>query len=550
MDTPPILSPVLSSIVILDFGSQYTQLIARRIREQNVFSVVLPCTASIDEINSHHPIGIILSGGPCSVYDADAPPADPAVLALGFPILGICYGLQYIVHHLGGRVSPSDKREYGHAEVNLLEDNPLFTELPATMTAWMSHGDSAEALPEGFHLTAQTSNAVAGIANPVRNIWAVQFHPEVHHTKHGSELIRNFLFNICKAKPDWTPEHFIQSTVHAIREKVGETGHAICALSGGVDSSVAAVLVHRAIGDRLTCVFVNNGVLRKNEFFKVQETMRTKLGLNLVAVDSSTRFLAKLAGVTDPETKRKAIGNEFISVFDDEAARILRESAREEIIGGPGTGSETQSSQTHSARGEAHIAWLVQGTLYPDVIESSSVKGPSQTIKSHHNVGGLPADMKLKLIEPLRDLFKDEVRRIGRDLQMPEEILQRQPFPGPGLAVRILGEVTAERVALLQEADDIVVTEIKAAGLYQQIWQSFAVLLPVRSVGVAGDQRTYGYTCAIRAVHSEDGMTADWVPLPYEVLKKISDRITNEVHGITRVVYDITSKPPGTIEWE
>jgi GMP synthase (glutamine-hydrolysing) len=540
------------SIVILDFGSQYTQLIARRIREQNVFSVVLPCTASIDEIRSYHPIGLVLSGGPCSVYDADAPPADPAVLALGLPILGICYGLQYIVHHLGGKVTPSSKREYGHAEVLLLETNPLFNELPATITAWMSHGDSAEALPPGFHLTAKTSNAVAGMADPTRNIWAVQFHPEVHHTKHGSEVLRNFLFRICNAKPDWTPEHFIQSTVHAIREKVGEGGHAICALSGGVDSSVAAVLVHKAIGDRLTCVFVNNGVLRKNEFFKVQQTMRTKLGLNLVAVDASGRFLDKLAGVTDPETKRKIIGNEFISVFDDEAARILRDSAMEEVvILSEARSAEPKDLQFTQKDGEAlHIAWLVQGTLYPDVIESSSVKGPSQTIKSHHNVGGLPADMKLKLIEPLRDLFKDEVRRIGRDLQMPEEILQRQPFPGPGLAVRILGEVTAERVALLQEADDIVVTEIKAASLYQQIWQSFAVLLPVRSVGVAGDQRTYGYTCAIRAVHSEDGMTADWVPLPYEVLKRISDRITNEVHGITRVVYDITSKPPGTIEWE
>jgi len=531
-----------SSIVILDFGSQYTQLIARRVREHNVFSVVLPCTASIAEIQANHPIGIILSGGPCSVYDADAPPADPAVLDLGYPILGICYGLQYIVHHLGGKVSPADKREYGHAEVNLFDPNPLFQGLPAGITAWMSHGDSAEALPDGFHLTAKTSNAVAGIANPTRNIWAVQFHPEVHHTQHGSILLSNFLFRICKATPDWTPEHFIQSTIASIREKVGDTGHAICALSGGVDSSVAAVLVHRAIGDRLTCVFVNNGVLRQNEFTKVQDTMRNKLGLNLVAVDASDRFLAKLAGVTDPETKRKIIGNEFIHVFDDEAARILKEAARETIVGGPGTGSEPKPIEA--------IAWLVQGTLYPDVIESSSVKGPSQTIKSHHNVGGLPENMKLKLIEPLRDLFKDEVRRIGRDLQMPEEILQRQPFPGPGLAVRILGEVTAERVALLQEADDIVVTEIKAAGLYQQIWQSFAVLLPVRSVGVAGDQRTYGYTAAIRAVHSEDGMTADWVPLPYEVLKKISARITNEVHGITRVVYDITSKPPGTIEWE
>ncbi|HZD78035.1 MAG TPA: glutamine-hydrolyzing GMP synthase, partial [Acidobacteriaceae bacterium] len=403
------------------------------------------------------------------------------------------------------------------------DKNALFDGLPTELTVWMSHGDEAVELPPGFHLTAKTPNAVAGIANPERRIWAVQFHPEVHHTRQGTALLRNFLFNICNAKADWTPAHFVQSTVAAIKEKVGNA-HAICALSGGVDSSVAAVLVHRAIGDQLTCVFVNNGVLRRNEFFKVQQTMREKLGLNVVAVDASTRFLAKLAGVTDPETKRKAIGNEFIAVFDDEAHRI---------------------SATTGA-----VDYLVQGTLYPDVIESSSVKGPSQTIKSHHNVGGLPETMKLKLIEPLRDLFKDEVRRIGRDLGMPDEILERQPFPGPGLAVRILGEVTAERVALLQEADEIVVDEIKAAGLYRQIWQSFAVLLPVKSVGVMGDQRTYAYTCAIRAVHSEDGMTADWVPLPYEVLKRISSRIVNEIRGINRVVYDITSKPPGTIEWE
>ena len=516
MDTP--------SIVILDFGAQYTQLIARRIREQNVFSVVLPCTVPLEEIRAQNPIGIILSGGPCSVYDADAPPADPAILELGLPTLGICYGLQFIAHHLGGKVRSADKREYGHAEVSVVDaGNALFADLPANLSVWMSHGDEAIELPPGFHLIAKTSNAVAGIANPERRIWAVQFHPEVHHTKQGTALLRNFLFNICKATPDWTPEHFIQSTIAFIREKVGD-GHAICALSGGVDSSVAAVLVHRAIGDKLTCVFVNNGVLRKNEFFKVQESLSEKLGLNLVAVDASARFLAKLAGVTDPETKRKIIGNEFIAVFDDEAHRIAQQT------GG--------------------VDWLVQGTLYPDVIESSSVKGPSQTIKSHHNVGGLPETMKLKLIEPLRDLFKDEVRRIGRDLKMPEDILQRQPFPGPGLAVRILGEITPERVALLQEADDIVVTEIKHAGLYHQIWQSFAVLLPVKSVGVMGDQRTYAYTCAVRAVNSEDGMTADWVPLPYELLKIISSRIVNEVRGINRVVYDITSKPPGTIEWE
>jgi GMP synthase (glutamine-hydrolysing) len=449
------------------------------------------------------------------------------MLTLGLPILGICYGLQFLTHHLGGKVRPADKREYGPAQVSIVSGQqvPLFAGLPESLDVWMSHGDEALELPPGFTLTARTANAVAGIADPARNIWAVQFHPEVRHTPRGTELLRNFLFRICHAEPNWTPAQFIQSTVAAIRQQVGD-GHAICALSGGVDSSVAAVLVERAIGHRLTCVFVNNGVLRKNEFVQVQRNMRDKLGLRLVAVDASERFLARLAGVTDPESKRKIIGSEFIAVFDDEARSILE-------------------GQQGSA-----VAWLVQGTLYPDVIESSSVKGPSQTIKSHHNVGGLPAGMKLKLIEPLRDLFKDEVRRIGRDLEMPAEILERQPFPGPGLAVRILGEVTPERVALLQEADDIVVSEIKAAGLYQQIWQSFAVLLPVKSVGVMGDQRTYAYTCAIRAVHSEDGMTADWVPLPYDLLKKISSRIVNEIRGINRVVYDITSKPPGTIEWE
>ena len=521
METKHTADP--STIVILDFGSQYTQLIARRIREQNVFSVVLPCTAPFDSIQQLNPAGIILSGGPSSVYDADAPPADARVLEMGVPVLGICYGLHFILHNMGGKVRSADRREYGHADVEVVLPTALFEGLPTHLPVWMSHGDEALQLPEGFLLTAKTSNAVAGIANEARRIWAVQFHPEVHHTRQGKDLLRNFLFSICKVAPDWTPEHFIQTTVERIRAQVGD-GHAICGLSGGVDSSVAAVLVDRAIGNRLTCVFVNNGVLRKDEFRKVQENLRDKLGLNLVAADASQQFLSLLAGVTDPETKRKIIGNEFITVFDQEAHRISQK-----------TGS---------------VDWLVQGTLYPDVIESSSVKGPSQTIKSHHNVGGLPETMKLKLIEPLRDLFKDEVRRIGRDLGMPEDILQRQPFPGPGLAVRIVGEVTAERVAILQEADEIVVDEIKAAGLYREIWQSFAVLLPVRSVGVMGDQRTYANTCAIRAVTSEDGMTADWVPLPYEVLKRMSSRIVNEVKGINRVVYDITSKPPGTIEWE
>lgn len=512
------------SIVILDFGSQYTQLIARRIRELKVFSVVLPCTAPLDEIQSYAPVGIILSGGPSSVYDADAPPMDERVLSLGLPLLGICYGLQLIVHKLGGKVVSASRREYGHAEVTVTAPSRLFSGLPEKMNVWMSHGDEAQQLPAGFTQLANTHNALAAIHNEDKNIWAVQFHPEVHHTKNGAALLRNFVFDICEARGDWTPQQFIDETVAAIRKQVGDKDHAICALSGGVDSSVAAVLVSKAIGDRLTCVFVNNGVLRKDEFTKVQANLKDRLGLNLVAVDAGARFLKKLAGVTDPEQKRKLIGGEFIAVFDEESERIRKQ--------------------------HGNVNWLVQGTLYPDVIESSSVRGPSQTIKTHHNVGGLPKDMKLKLIEPLRDLFKDEVRRIGKDLGMPDEILQRQPFPGPGLAVRILGEVTPERIALLQHADDIVVTEIKNAGLYHSVWQSFAVLLPVMSVGVMGDQRTYAYTCAIRAVHSEDGMTADWVPLPYEVLRRISSRIVSEVRGINRVVYDVTSKPPGTIEWE
>ena len=516
------------SIVVLDFGAQYSQLIARRIREQNVFSVVLPCNATLDEIRGYSPLGIVLSGGPCSVYDHDAPAADPSVFSMGVPVLGICYGLQLMVHALGGKVRPADKREYGHAKVEVKNGSRLFQGLPKVMAVWMSHGDEAVELPVGFRLTASSPNAVAAIENPEQKMWAVQFHPEVHHTPLGTNILRNFALDICGAKPTWTAQHFIDATIANVRRTVGN-GRAICALSGGVDSAVAATLVDRALrnGDpssRLTCVFVNNGVLRKNEFEKVQQNLREKLGLHVVAVDATERFLSKLKGVTDPEKKRKIIGNEFIAVFDEEAHRIEKE--------------------------EGEVEWLVQGTLYPDVIESRSVRGPSQTIKTHHNVGGLPEKMKLKLIEPLKDLFKDEVRKIGRDLGMPEEILQRQPFPGPGLAVRILGEVTPERLAILRECDDIVVGEIKKAGLYTKIWQSFAVLLPVMSVGVMGDQRTYAYTCAIRAVHSEDGMTADWVPLPYEVLKTISSRIVNEVKGVNRVVYDITSKPPGTIEWE
>ena len=520
----------LGGVVVLDFGGQYTQLIARRIREQQVFSAVLPCTSSIEEIRKLEPAGIVLSGGPSSVYDAEAPKCDPKVLALGIPVLGICYGMQWITHTLGGTVEKAERREYGRAQLSVADskehgESKLFTGVPASLRVWNSHGDHVRTLPEGFHTIGRTENAIAAVENPEKKIYAVEFHPEVNHTERGTDLLRNFLFRVCKAEPKWSGAAFIGETTRAIREKVGNKW-AICGLSGGVDSTVAAVLVHRAMGTRLTNIFVNTGMLRKNEFEETLEMLRDRLKLHVIGVDASERFLAQLKGVTDPEEKRKRIGKEFIAVFAEEAQKL----------------------QAGEAHGE--IGYLVQGTLYPDVIESVSVKGPSATIKTHHNVGGLPEKMPFGLIEPLRDLFKDEVRRIGKELGLPEEILVKHPFPGPGLAVRLLGEITRPHLVTLQEADAIVVEEIRRAGLYVKVWQAFAVLLPVRSVGVMGDGRTYGLTVAVRVVESDDAMTADWVRLPGEVLERISTRIVNEVTGVTRVVYDISSKPPSTIEWE
>lgn len=506
-------------IVVLDFGGQYTQLIARRIREQNVFSAILPCHAPLREIQQFAPTGLILSGGPSSVHDPSAPVCDPAVLQMGIPVLGICYGLQWITHTLGGEVRRSTQREYGPAQLELRNGCPLFQGFPAALKIWNNHGDDVLRIPEGFEVCGETNRVIAAIQDSRRRIYAVQFHPEVRHTERGEDILRNFALEVCHAQRNWSGESFIAETVERIRRQVGAE-RVLCALSGGVDSAVAAALVHRAVGGQLVNVFVDTGLLRKNEFRDTLELLRNKLGLNVLGVDASDRFLEQLKGITDPEEKRKRIGREFIAVFADEARQL-------------GT-----------------VKFLVQGTLYPDVIESVSVKGPSATIKTHHNVGGLPSVMPFELIEPLRDLFKDEVRRIGRDLGLPEVMLTKHPFPGPGLAVRQLGEISREKLEILREADAIVIEEIRAAGLYEATWQAFAALLPVRSVGVMGDERSYGYTAVIRVVESEDAMTADWSRLPHDLLARMSVRITNEVKGVSRVVYDITSKPPGTIEWE
>ena len=510
-----------NEILILDFGSQYTQLIARSVREQKVFSRILPYNALIEEIRKINPGGIIFSGGPCNVYQKNAPKPDPRVCTLGIPVLGICYGMQYLGYQFKGKVKKTEKREYGHAELRVMSGADLFYGLPKKIQCWMSHGDHISKLPAGFERIAATKNSsIASIRSKNGLLYGVQFHPEVKHTPLGKKIIGNFLFRVCRLKPNWTPRHFVTQSIEEIRERVGK-GKVVLGLSGGVDSSVAAVLLHRAIGKRLTCIFVDNGVLRKDEAKKLKSVFSRNYRIHLKMINAERAFLKKLKGVTEPEQKRKIIGHEFIRVFQVEARKIGK------------------------------VDFLGQGTLYPDVIESVSFHGgPTSTIKSHHNVGGLPKKMKLKLVEPLRELFKDEVRAVGRVLGLPSEVIDRQPFPGPGLAVRILGEVTKERCDLLREADAIVVEEIKRAQLYKKIWQSFAVLLPVNSVGVMGDERTYENVCAIRAVHSSDGMTADWVRLPYDLMARISNRIINEVRGINRVCYDISSKPPATIEWE
>jgi GMP synthase (glutamine-hydrolysing) len=516
-------SPREQLVIILDYGAQYSQLIARRIRESHVYCEIHPFNLPVAKIREMAPKAIVLSGGPASVYGPDAPGADRALFELGVPMLGICYGVQLMAYVLGGKVEAAGAREYGPAEVRVDEPVGMFAGFARgdVLQVWMSHGDRITALPPGFRPIGTSANTpLCAVADDQRKIYGIQFHPEVAHTPRGGEILRAFLFDVAGLSPSWTPQSFAEEAVAAVKERVGPRERAICGLSGGVDSSVAAVLCHRALGDRLTCVFVDNGVLREGEAEEVVHLFRDTFHMKLVHVDARERFLAGLRGITDPERKRKAIGGLFIDVFQEEATK------------------------------QADVKWLVQGTLYPDVIESVSLKGPSAVIKSHHNVGGLPERLHLGLVEPLRELFKDEVREVGATLGLARELLWRQPFPGPGLAVRCLGEVTEERLAPLRKADAIVSEEIRASGLYESLWQAFAVLLPVRSVGVMGDGRTYDETICVRAVHSSDGMTADWARLPHDLLARISTRIINEVKGINRVVYDISSKPPATIEWE